>query len=92
MGIWTNVTGYHTSKRASFRKIVKEVLDLYGQELVCYDFSNNKINFRFEADGAFANECIKKMIDRFLEYDTFASVVLDVELNYWEIGKDAKQK
>lgn len=79
MSEWTHIEGSHTSKKASIKKIISEILD--GEDVVgTYD--GREFWVRFEHGGDKAAKSIQKIIDSFREFDKGATIEITATIPY----------
>lgn len=79
MGVWTHIEGEHTSKKASIRKIIDQILD--GEDVVG-TYEHNKFWVRFEHGGVKAAKSIEKIIAAFKSFDKNARLDLTATIEY----------
>ena len=80
MSEWTQIEGSHTSRKASFKKIVERILD--GEDVVG-TYEHNKFWVRFEGGGEKAAKSIQKIIESFKEFDKNAKLELIANIPYY---------
>lgn len=79
MSEWTHLEGSHSSKKASLKKIINEVLD--GEDVV-ENYEHNEFWVRFEHGGEKAAKNIQKIIDNFKSFDKNATIELTATIPF----------
>lgn len=79
MSEWTQIEGSHSSRKASLKKIINEVLD--GEDIVG-TYEHNRFWVRFEHGGEKAAKNIQKIIDNFKSFDKAATIKLTATIPF----------
>lgn len=81
MGVWTQVSGTHKSKKVSAKKLVSEILD--GGEFRFTNKGDDTFEFIFETDGLSAAKEIDRIVKRFHELDKHGWIELRAEILFY---------
>ncbi len=79
MSEWTGIDGFHTSEKASIKKIIDKILD--GEDIVG-EYDHRNFSVRFEHGGIKAAKNIQKIIETFKEFDKSARIEITATIPF----------